>query len=296
MKLTPKLVVFFLLIGSLVRGEPLQVVTTIPDIADISRRIGGNEVELFSIASGREDPHNVPLKPSAIQRLARADLFIQLGLDLEHAYAPALLRESRNQNIQRGKPGFLDLSGGVEPIEVPTSVDRREGDVHPNGNPHYNLDPVYGQVMARTIAIKLSQLRPEKSALFKQNANELMLLLRDKIKGWRQRIGEKPIKFVSYHPDLLYFSKRFGLQSVGTIQPKPGIEPGPQYIADLAERMKKENVTLILKESFYSNRIPDRLAQLTGAKVVNIPILVNGTPEAGDYISLIETLVNAITQ
>ena len=290
------IIITFLTACGLLGAAPLNVVVTIPDLADITRHVGGDQVDVYSIASGREDPHNVPLKPSAIMKLAKADLFIQLGLGLEHAYAPVLVKESRNQRIQQNGPGFLDLSGGVKPLGIPTSVDRKGGDVHPNGNPHYNTDPVYGQMMARGIAAKLGQLRPESAAVFKANGDKYASMLQGRLAGWKSTLAGKKIKFVSYHSDLPYFAARFGLIQVGTIQPKPGIEPGPRDIEALAATMKQQGVTLIVKESFYSDRIPNQLAGLTGTKVVNIPILVNGTPAARDYVSLIDTLVNSFAR
>jgi ABC-type Zn uptake system ZnuABC Zn-binding protein ZnuA len=280
---------------ALAHAAPLKVVATVPDIADIARKVGGDQVDVFAIASGHEDPHNVPMRPSAITRLQQADLFIVIGLEMEHAYAPAMLAESRNQKIQRGRPGFLDLSGGVRPLELPKSLDRSEGDVHPNGNPHYNLDPVYGQMMAKVIAAKLGELAPESAAKFTANAAAFNAQLGGKIAQWRAKLG-KGTKFVSYHPDLTYFAARFGLQQVGTIQPKPGIEPGPRYIEELAARMQSEGCKLIVKESFYSDRLPNELAKRTGAKVVSVPILVNGTSAASDYIALIDAVVNAFAR
>lgn len=286
-------ILIFLTSLSFLHAAPLNVVVTIPDLADITRQVGGSEVDVFCISSGREDPHNVPLKPSAITRLAKADLFIQLGLSLEHAYAPALVKESRNQRIQPATAGFLDLSGGLKPLDVPTSVDRTGGDVHPDGNPHYNTDPVQGQRLANSIAAKLGQLRPESAAMFKGNAAKFVATVQARLPGWKAKLTGKNIRFVCYHPDLAYFAARFGLVQVGTIQPKPGIEPGPRDIQALAAKMKANGVKLIVKESFYSDRIPNQLARMTGAKVVNIPILVNGMPAAKDYVSLIDTLVNA---
>jgi ABC-type Zn uptake system ZnuABC Zn-binding protein ZnuA len=274
------------------QAAPLRVVVTIPDLADFTRKVGGDRVDVFAMASGREDPHNVPMRPSSITRLQQADLFIIVGLDLEHSYAPALLAESRNQKVQRGQPGFLDLSGGVRPVEVPTSVDRSLGELHPQGNPHYNVDPVYGQMMVSRIAEKLAQLDPSGAGQFKANAAAYNQQLGAKIGQWKAKVG-RGTKFVSYHPDLLYFASRFGLQQVGTIQPKPGIEPGPRYIDELAARMQSEGVKLIAKESFFSDRVPNELAKRTGARVISVPIMVNGTSDAKDYISFIDAVVNA---
>jgi ABC-type Zn uptake system ZnuABC Zn-binding protein ZnuA len=287
------IIITYLTVSCILHAAPLNVVVTLPDLADLTSQVGGDQVEIFCIASGREDPHNVPLKPSAISKLAKADLFIQLGLGLEHAYAPALVKESRNLRIQQDGPGFLDLSGGVKPLNVPASVDRKGGELHPNGNPHYNTDPVYGQMAARGIAAKLSQLRPESAAVFKANGEKVVAMLQGRLGAWQAKLVGKHIKFVSYHADMAYFATRFDLTQIGTIQPKPGIEPGPRDIQALAAIMQQQGVKLIVKESFYSDRIPNQLAKMTGAKVVNIPILVNGTPGAKDYVSLIDTLVNA---
>ncbi len=165
--------------------------------------------------------------------------------------------------------------------------------MHPNGNPHYNTDPVYGQAMVSRIAEKLSELSPANAGQFKANAAAYNAQLGAKIAQWRAKIGGKGIKFVSYHPDLIYFAARFGLNQIGTIQPKPGIEPGPRYIDELAARMQSQGVKLIAKESFYSDRVPNELAKRTGASVISVPIMVNGTKDAGDYISMIDAIVNA---
>jgi zinc/manganese transport system substrate-binding protein len=291
-----KILRYFLLLAGVtaVQAAPLQVVVTTPDIADITRRVGADEVEVFCISSGREDPHNVPMRPSAITKMAKAELFIEQGLELEHAYAPALLEESRNATIRPPNgPGFLDLSRGVKPLDVPTSLDRSMGDVHPEGSPHYNLDPVYGQMMARSIAAKLSSLRPEGAGKFKANSEAFVGQIQAKLPGWKAKLTGKNLKFVTYHPDFSYFAARFGLTQTGTIQPKPGIEPGPKDVEALAQKMKATGTKLILKESFYSDRIPKQLAEVTGAKVISVPVLVNGVPAAKDYISLIDTLVNS---
>ncbi|MCA8943470.1 MAG: zinc ABC transporter substrate-binding protein, partial [Planctomycetes bacterium] len=130
----------------------VQVVATIPDFADIAERIGGDAVTAISLTQGSEDLHLVRIRPSLLIKLRRADVFIQLGLDGEHAWVPALLRTARNDRIRPGAPGFCDASIGVPALEVPESVHRGAGpDLHPRGNPHYNLDPVRMRIAARNI-------------------------------------------------------------------------------------------------------------------------------------------------
>lgn len=274
-------------------AAPLKVVTSVPDLAEFARTVGGEHVEVSSLSTGREDPHNVPLRPSMITKLQKADLFIVMGLDFEHAYAPALQQESRNARIQAGALGFLDLSSGVQALDIPPRIDRADGDVHPGGNPHYNLDPVYGLMMVKRITEKLSQLDPQHSSDFKKYSANYSERLSEKISDWQSRLRNRNLHFVSYHPTFSYFSKRFGCVVAGTIQPKPGIEPSLRYIEDLAKTMSANGSNLILKESFYSDRMPSELAKRTGAKLVSVPILVNGTPEAQTYELMIESLVRA---
>ena len=274
-------------------AAPRKVVVTIPDLADFTTRIGGDKVDVYGMASGVEDPHNVLMRPSMVTKLAQADLFIVMGLDLEHAYAPALLAESRNRKIQIGTPGYLDCSRGISVRDVPKSLDRSEGDVHPHGNPHYNTDPGRMRTVANEIAARLAEIDPADAAFFKANAKQLTTRLDAKIAEWKRKLAGKNIRFVSYHPVWPYFAERFGVQPIGTIQPKPGIEPGPRYVDDLIARMKAENVHLIVKESFYSDRLPKQIAAATGARLVSVPIQVHATKEATDYIAFMDAVVNA---
>jgi zinc/manganese transport system substrate-binding protein len=292
-----KLVLFAALaaIASSASATPLKIVTTLPDLADLTQKVAGGKADVTAMASGMEDPHNVLMKPSMISKLQQADLLVVIGLDLEHAYAPALLLESRNQKIQLGKSGYLDCSKAISVREVPKSLDRSEGDVHPFGNPHYNLDPLRMKQATLAIAQRMAELDPANGAFFQANAKKVAADLDVHIAQWKAKLAGKNIKFISYHPDFAYFAERFGVQHVGTIQPKPGIEPGPRYVDELIARMKQEGVKLIVKESFYSDRLPNQIAKATGAKVVSAPIMVHGTPAAKDYISFVDTLVNTFS-
>lgn len=278
-------------------GEPLKIVTTLPDLADFASKVGGEKVEVYSMGSGVENPHDIQVKPSMITRLAGADLFIQMGLDLEDAYAPALLEESRNLKIQPGKSGFLDLSKGVGVRGVPKSIDRVMGDVHPAGNPHYNLDPVYAQMMVNAIASKLSELQPEDKAFFTANAERYNKQLETKIREWKARLAKKNVRFAAYHPVWVYFAERFGVHPMEmTIEPRPGVEPGPRHIEELIRTMKGDGIKLIIKQSFYGDHIPNEIAEKTGAEVREVPILVGATPEATDYIHMMDQIVDAFAR
>ncbi len=280
-------------------AKKIRVVTTIPDLADITRQVGGDLVDVSSLATGVEDVHAVPMKPSYAVVLNRADVVILMGLEMEHAFLPALLEASRNPKIQRDQPAYIDCSVYVTPLEVPTRLDRSLGDIHPMGNPHYNLDPVHGKNIVRAIVEGLSRNYPEYAATFKKNGDAYNAKLDEAIARWqREATPLKGKKFVTYHPDLIYFAERFGMVQFGTIEIRPGIDPTPAHVADLIERMRQNKVDLVIRELHYPAGLASTVAQSTGAKLVELPAMVRGVPEAKDYISFVDynvrTLVNAV--
>src|SRR5437870_2010291 len=180
----------------------IRAVATIPDLADMARNIAGDLIEVTSLATGVEDIHAVPMKPSFALLLNRADVLLLVGLEVEHAFLPGLLEAARNPKILRDAPGYIDCSVYVTPLEVPTRIDRSLGDQHPMGNPHINLDPVLGKEMARALADGLSRNYPEHEAIFKKNLAAYLQTLDAAIVRWQSEAAPlRGVKFVSYHPD-----------------------------------------------------------------------------------------------
>jgi zinc/manganese transport system substrate-binding protein len=267
----------------------IRVVTTIPDLADMARNIGGDLLEIKSLATGVEDIHAVPMKPSFVTLLNRADIVLLVGLEAEHAFLPGLLEAARNPKILRDAPGYIDCSVYVTPLEVPTRIDRALGDQHPMGNPHINLDPVAGKAMARAIADGLARNYPEHEATFKKNLAAYLQTLDAAIARWQQEATPlHGVKFVSYHPDMIYFAERFGMEAAGTIELRAGVDPTPGHIAALEERMRREGIKLVVRERHYPAALAETIAQRTGAKLVELPAMVGGVPEARDYVSFID--------
>ena len=291
---------FVLLVPAGVRSaDKIKVVTTLPDLADMTKQVGGDLVDVSSIATGVEDIHAVPMKPSFAIVLNRADAVVLMGLEAEHAFLPALLEASRNPRIQRDQPGYIDASVYVTPLDVPSRIDRSLGDQHPMGNPHINLDPVLGKARVRAIADGLARNYPENAALFKANAQAYNAKLDAAIAGWKKQAEPlKGKKLVSYHPDLIYFAERFGMVPFGTIELRAGISPTPSHIADLEEQMKRAHVEIVVRERHYPAGLAETVAEATGAKLVELPAMVHGVPEATDYISFIDynvrTMVRAV--
>ena len=297
------LILLFLLVCSLgmaerptlEEGGKIQVVTSIPDLADFTARIGGQLVSVESLAKGVEDPHGVPIKPSFVPKLNKADVLVVLGLDAEHSWLPALVDVARNPKILPGNEGFINCAQNIKPKQVPKSLLRREGDVHPLGNPHFNLDPVYAKVMAQTIADGLSKAFPIGEKHFQANVKKLHMHLDQKLMEWKQLAEPlRGVKFVSYHQDTIYFAERFGLQEVAQIEIKPGIEPTQAHLVWLVDRMKEQQVALVLREPHYPERLPNWVAERTGAKMAKFLIMVGGNPGINTYEKLIEFNLQSI--
>jgi zinc/manganese transport system substrate-binding protein len=280
-------------------AKKLRVVTTIPDLADMTRHVAGDLVEVTSLATGVEDIHAVQMKPSFAVLLNRADVVVLMGLEAEHSFLPALIDASRNPRIRRDTPGYVDCSIYAPVLEVPTRLDRSLGDQHPMGNPHINLDPVRAKTMVRALVEGLSRNAPEHAATFRKNADVYLARLDEAIARWQREAAPlKGKKLVSYHPDLIYLANRFGMENFGTIELRPGIDPTPAHVADLIERMRQAKVDIVVRERHYPAGLAETVAQATGAKLVELPVMVGGVPEAKDYISFIDynvrTLVKAV--
>jgi len=291
---------FLCLQTGLVFAQQIRVVATFPDLADITRQIGKELVSVDSLATGVEDPHGVPMKPSFVPRLNRADVLVLTGLDDEHSWLPALLEVANNPKILLGRPGYIDCSVGVPVLEAPTLVDRSQGDMHPKGNPHFMLDPVNAKIAARNIAVGLSRNFPQHQQVFDKNLKAYVAELDSWIARWEKLAAPlRGIKYVEYHPQWIYFADRFGMKRIGSVELKPGIEPTPNHIVELVQTIKQEKPQLLLYGA-QNPRLPQQISAETGIKVLRLYSNAGAQPETDSYIKWIDytvrTLVQAVRQ
>ena len=286
--------------GASAADTKLNVVTTTEDLASLAREVGGDRIAVEAIAKGYQDPHFVEAKPSFILKLQKADLLIVVGRDLEIGWLPPLIQQSRNARVQAGAEGYLDASQGVRILEIPTGqVTRAMGDVHPQGNPHYWLDPENARVIAKSIGDRLSQSQPSDRAYFEQRLAAFNARLTDAVRKWTGQMAPyKGTKVVTYHRSFPNFADRFGLDIIGYVEPRPGIPPSPGHTLDLIQEMKRQNVKLILVEPYFDLATPQSVARATGGKVLVLPPSVGGVKEATDFFALFDydvtQLVDAI--
>ena len=285
-----------LVCGGSAAAQKIRVVATIPDLADIARQVGKDRVSVSSLTVGARDIHSVQVKPSMVATLNRADAVVLMGLWLEHSFLPALLDVAANPRITYGKIGYIDTSTGIVPLGVPQTLSRKGGDIHPGGNPHYNLDPVMGKIIARNIAEGLSKAYPGHRPFFMKNMQAYVAELDRRIPQWQKMArGLDGLRFVSYHDDLAYFAKRYGMRLFGTLEVAPGIGPTTGYIVQLVEKMKAAKVPLVVYGT-HPNRVPQRVARETGAALVQVPLYVGGRPGVDSYMDLIDFLVTRLSK
>jgi len=291
----------FLLLAGVVWGmatpalaAKIRIVTTFTDLADLARAVGGDRVEVNSLATGVEDTHGLPMKPSFVPMLNRADLLILVGLECEHAFLPALIEASKNPRIQRDRPGYIDVSKGIIPLDVPKSTDHYAGDVHPNGNPHYMLDPVLAKTVLGNIYDALVEFAPQYQGEFRRNRDAYLATLNAKIAEWKQEARPlKGVKFISYHEHFPYFAREFGMEPFGTVELRPGIDPTPRHVEELIAAMQAEHVPIVVREPQFPERVPRRIAEQTGATLLTLPIMPGAVPNTETYIKMIDYIVHA---
>jgi len=284
--------------ASALSASKLKVVTATTDMAALAEEVGGDRIDVESIARGYQDPHFVEAKPSFLLKLRKADLLIVVGLQLEIGWLPPLIAQSGNSRIQVGAPGYLDASQFAEILEIPTGiVTRAMGDVHPLGNPHYWLDPENGRRIAQGIQTKLAEMRPNDAGYFAQNFQSFSQRLTTAEKTWDEEM--KPFrgrKVVSYHRSWPNFAKRFGLDVVDYVEPRPGIPPTPSHTLELIVMMRRENVKVIMVEPYFDLKTPNRIASQTGAQVVVMLPSVGGEKEVTDYFKLFDYDIALLTK
>jgi len=268
----------------------LRVVTTTEDLASLARDVGGDRVRVTAIAKGYQDPHFVDPKPSFILELNRAELLLVVGRDLEIGWLPALISSARNAKVQPGAAGYLDVSIGAKILEIPTGqITRAMGDVHPQGNPHYWLDPGNGRLMAQAIRDRLSQLAPADREYFAARYDAFDRRLAEAEARWEAVMAPfKGRKLVTYHRSWPNLMERFGLEVIGYVEPKPGIPPSPSHTLDLIAAMKAQGVKVIVVEPYFEMRTPQSIANQVGGQVVELAPSVGGVEAASDYIKLFD--------
>ncbi len=291
------LISIFCLTQPLHAEKKLKVVTTLSTFADLVKTIGADQVDVSYIASPRFNPHFIEAKPSDVLRVKRADLFVHAGLDLE-AWRWPLVDATGNADVRPGGSKELDLSRGVEILEVPTSaLTRAAGDIHIYGNPHYWVNPENGKKMVQTICDKLCQIDPQHENIFHQNLKSFLNRLDSKIVEWKNLTKSyEGQELIAYHNEWIYFTTFLGLKIELFLEPKPGIPPTPNQIELVESRIKSKGIRGIIHSDYFPKDAPESVARRTGTKVIFLCQNVKELPQASDYINMIDYNVKQVAE
>ncbi|HEY1770627.1 MAG TPA: metal ABC transporter substrate-binding protein [Chthoniobacterales bacterium] len=273
----------------------LNVVATLPDFGSVAREVGGDYVDVTTLAKPTEDPHFVDARPSFVVKLREADLLIDGGAELEIGWLPPLLQNARNSKIEIGQPGRVQASEGIRLMEVPAQLTRAAGDVHAMGNPHFMVDPIIAKAVAAHIARAFSAVDPAHAAAYQANEKQFENTINAKLQEW----GAKLLPFrgqslVAYHDSWVYFAHRFGFNINIFLEPKPGIPPSPSHLAEVIAQMKAQKIKAILVEPYQNRKIAEKVAEETGGKVVDFAQFPGALPDTPTYVKLIDTLVSRL--
>jgi zinc/manganese transport system substrate-binding protein len=275
----------------------LNVFACEPEWASLAQELGGDKVSAFSATTAKQDPHRIEARPSLIARIRSADLVICSGSELEIGWLPLLFTQSGNARIQPGTPGFLEASKLVSRLEVPTSVDRSLGDIHPAGNPHVHLDPRNVARVGEEVTARLAQIDPANAGFYRERAADFATRWQAAMRGWEERKAKlKGVPVVVYHKDLTYFLNWTGMREAGTLEPKPGIPPSPAHLAELVERMKASPAKVIVYSAYNSPQAAEFLAARTGIPATMLPYTVGGSERAKDLFGLFDDTLDRLAK
>jgi zinc/manganese transport system substrate-binding protein len=263
-----------------------------PEWAALAQELGGDKVSAFSATTALQDPHHIEARPSLIARLRNADLLVCSGSELEIGWLPLLLTQSGNGRIQPGSPGYLEASQFVRKLEVPRVLDRSLGDVHPGGNPHIHTDPRNIARVAAVLAERLEQLDATNAATYRARAADFDRRWRAAIARWEAQAARlKGVPLVEHHRGFTYLVAWLGMREVGDLEPKPGVPPTTEHLAELVEQMKASPAKMIVYSSYDDPRAAQFLAQRSGVPALMLPFTVGGSDRAKDLFGFFDDLL-----
>lgn len=286
---------FVFLVHCLVQAE-LKVVTTTTSLAQLVREVGQDQVQVFSLAKGTQDPHRLEPKPSFMVKMRDVDLVLSHGLELEKAWLEPLIMGARNTKLA-DKKRIYELGALLNPLEIPQGkVSRADGDVHPGGNPHFHLDPQRLVTAAFLIADRLSEIDPKNKELFQKGALNFKNKIEIKLDDWKKRIQKTGIKeIITYHKTFSYFCDQFKIKCVKQLEPKPGIPPSANHLLKLIDHIKTEKIKLVLIENLYEDQIGSKLKKsIPELHVESVPVYLEGEDQINNHEALFERLVSVL--
>ncbi len=279
--------------GALLLAQPaaaeLRVLACEPEWAALVQELAGDKVSVYSATTALQDVHHIEARPSLIARARNADLVMCTGSELEVGWLPLLLRQSGNERIQPGAPGYLETSQFVPRLEIPKLLDRSLGDIHAAGNPHIHLDPHNIAKVAQVLRDRLAQLDRVNAELYRTRTAAFLARWDAAIQRWEVEAAPlKGLTMVVYHRNMSYLNAWLGLREAGSLEPKPGVPPTTAHLADLVARMQAAPARVIVYNAYNNPQAAQFLSARSKIPAVMLPYTVGGSDGAKDLFGLFD--------
>jgi len=281
-----------LFLSAVAASADLRVVATVPNMGMLARTVGGDAVQVRVLAPPDRDPHYLEARPSMMAALRRADIVVAVGAELEIGWLPAAIQGANNRRVQAGQPGYFEATRFVELIGAGTRADRALGDVHPAGNPHVYLDPERMATVAKALARRFSELKPEQAETFQRNAEAFAEAVAARMPAWRNAAEGAP-GVLAYHSDADYLLAALEVPLLGHIEPLPGIPPTASHLSALVNTLRDQD-GVIWSMNYNPAGAGAFLARELGWNAVQRPAQVGLDGDAEAYFALIDAWVNAL--
>jgi zinc/manganese transport system substrate-binding protein len=266
-----------------------------PEWAALAKEIGGDNLDIYVATTAKQDPHQIQARPSLIARTRGADLVVCSGAELEVGWMPVVLRQSANSKVQPGSPGYFAAADYVKLLEVPSRLDRSEGDIHAAGNPHIQTSPKNFRLVSVALARKLADLDPPHAAFYADHEKDFLRRWDAALANWEAKAA--PLKGVSvavYHKGWVYLMDWLGMKEALAVEPKPGVPPGASHIAELVDEIPKQGVRMVLYASYEDGRPSQAVAERAKVPSVMLPATVGGTDAADSPFTFFDDIVNRL--
>jgi zinc/manganese transport system substrate-binding protein len=284
-----------LLLGAQTASADINVFACEPEWASLTKELGGDKVSIYTATTAAQDPHHIQARPSLIARARAADLVVCTGAELEVGWLPMVQRQAANGKIQPGAKGYFEAARYVRLLDIPTRLDRSEGDVHAAGNPHIQTDPRSIAAVTKPLAERLVDLDPANAAYYQSRANDFANRWTAAMQRWAQQAAPlRGVPAATQHKTWVYLFDWLSMKEVVTLEPKPGIPPSSGYLAQVVETVRQNPVRMVLRSAYEDSRPSDFLKERAGVPVAVMPFTVGGTPEAKDLFGLYDDTVNRL--
>ena len=275
----------------------LNVVTCEPEWATLAKELGGDKLNVSSATTALQDPHRIEARPSLIARVRNADLLVCTGMELEVGWLPVLVQQSGNGKLAAGSPNLFEAGRFITPIEVPTRLDRGDGDVHAAGNPHIQQDPRNIALVAKALSARLAQIDPPNAAFYQDKQTAFATRWADAMQKWEQRAAPlKGVTLVAHHKNMGYLENWLGMKEVATLEPKPGVEPSAGHLSELNAQLVRQPAKMVVRAAYQDPRASQWLSEHAHIPAVALPFTVGGNDKATDLFGLFDNTLTLLLE